>query len=98
MVIRPTEIPAPVAVKGNVNTPLNDLSNKYLTKGMNLTSWGEADKIASADPTTWKYNEATIKLQAEQGILGIRFPIDFDLYLKDKENVLLLPEEHVVLP
>ena len=38
MLIRASEIPTPVLIKGNVNTPLNDLSKKYLTKGMNLAS------------------------------------------------------------
>lgn len=88
MQILPASIPAPEVIKGHVNNPLNYLSKKYLTKGMNLTSWGEANKITSANPKDWKYNEALIKLQADQGILGIRFPIDFDLYLKDKNNVL----------
>ena len=88
MQILPAEIPVAVAVKGNVSSPLNDLSKKYLTKGMNLASWAEANKITSANPKDWKYNEATIKLQAEQGLLGIRFPIDLDLYVVDRLNVL----------
>ena len=88
MEILPASIPAPVAIKGNVFGPLNDLSRKYLTKGMNLASWAEADKITSANPKDWKYNEAIIKLQAKQGMLGIRFPIDLDLYVVDRLNVL----------
>ena len=88
MKILPAEIPAAVAVKGNVSSPLNDLSKKYLSKGMNLASWGEAKKITDTNPLNWKYNEAVIKLQADQGLLGIRFPIDFDLYVVDRENVL----------
>lgn len=88
MAVLPAEIPAPLAVKGDVTSPLNDLSKRYLTKGMNLTNWGEANKITSANPKDWKYNEAAIKLQADQGMLGIRFPIDLDLYLVDKFNVL----------
>lgn len=88
MEILPASIPAPVAVKGNVSSPLNDLSKKYLSKGMNLASWAEADKITSTNPKDWKYNEATIKLQADQGLLGIRFPIDLDLYVVDHLNVL----------
>ena len=88
MKVLPAEIPAPVSVKGNVNTPLNKLSQKYLTKGMNLTNWGESDKITNTDPNTWKYNESVIKLQADQGMLGIRFPIDLDLYILDRDKVL----------
>ena len=88
MEILPAEIPSPIAVKGNVSNPLNDLSKKYLTKGLNLASWAEANKITSANPKDWKYNEAIIKLQAEQGLQGIRFPIDLDLYVVDRLNVL----------
>lgn len=86
--ILPASIPVPLAVKGNVTNPLNELSKKYLTKGMNLASWAEAGKITTTNTKDWKYNEATIKLQAAQGLLGIRFPIDFDLYVVDKTNVL----------
>jgi endoglucanase len=81
-------IPQPIPVIGNVNSPLVNLCKKYLTKGMNLTNWAEADKITQNDPKTWKFNEQKIKLQAEQGFVGIRFPIDFDLYLVDREQVL----------
>ncbi len=88
MQILPAQIPAAVAVKGNISNPLNELSKKYLTKGMNLASWAEANKITSANPKDWRYNEATIKLQAEQGLLGIRFPIDLDLYVVDRLEVL----------
>lgn len=88
MQVLPAEIPAPLAVKGNISNPLNELSKKYLNKGMNLASWGEANKIITTNTKEWKYNEGTIKLQAEQGILGIRFPLDFDLYLVDRLNVL----------
>jgi endoglucanase len=88
MEVLPASIPAPLAVKGNVSTPLNDLSKKYLTKGMNLAGWAEANKITSANPKDWKYNEACIKLQADQGLLGIRFPIDLDLYVVDRVNIL----------
>lgn len=97
MEIRSAEIPAPETVLGDVNTPLNALSQKYLTKGMNFASWGEADKIKSPNPATWKYNEATIKLQAEQGILGIRLPIDLDLYIVDRVNVLNGSNKNIVI-
>ena len=89
MVIRPPAIPTALVPKGNVNTPLNDLSKKYLTKGLNFTNWGEEGKIDSTlDPKDWKFNEASVKKQADQGMLGIRFPIDLDLYLVDREAVL----------
>lgn len=96
MKILPASIPKPIEVKGNVKSPLNELSKKYLTKGMNLTNWGEANKITNPDPTSWRFNEKMIQLQAEQGFLGIRFPIDFDLYLIDKANVLQGKQKNVV--
>ena len=88
MEILPAKIPVAEKVLGNVNTPLNSLAKKYLTKGMNFTGWGESNKIKSENPATWQYNESTIIQQAKQGILGIRFPIDFDLYIVDRINVL----------
>ncbi len=97
MQILPAQIPAAVAVKGNITSPLNDLSKKYLTKGMNLASWAEANKITSANPKDWKYNEAIIKLQAEQGLLGIRFPIDLDLYIEDRVKVLSGEKKKIVI-
>ncbi len=97
LVIRPAEIPAAVPVKGNISSPLNDLSKKYLTKGMNLASWAEANKVTSANPSTWKYNEAVIKLQADQGLEGIRFPIDLDLYVVDREKVLSGEKKEIVI-
>lgn len=97
MEILPAYIPDPVEVLGNVHTKLNKLSQKYLTKGMNLTNWGEQSKITSADPSTWRYNEQTIIQQAKQGMLGIRFPIDFDLYIQDRSNVLSGANKHIVI-
>lgn len=88
MEVRAAEIPEALALKGNVSTPLNELSQKYLTKGVNFTNWGESSKIKMSDPKDWMFNEEKIKLQAEQGILGIRFPIDLDLYVEDRQNVL----------
>lgn len=88
MKVLPAETPLPTPLLGNVQTPLNDLAKKYLTKGMNLTNWGESGKITSTDPEKWRFNEAMIKKQADQGFLGIRFPIDLDLYLIDRQDVL----------
>lgn len=86
-ILSPT-IPPPAPLKGNVNSPLNEVSKKYLTKGMNLTNWGESNKITTTNTQEWRFNEKTIKQQANQGILGIRFPIDLDLYIIDRQNVL----------
>jgi len=82
-------IPTALVPKGDVTTTLNNLSKKYLTKGLNFTNWGEEGKISSSQlPADWKFNEASVKKQADQGMLGIRLPIDLDLYLVDREAVL----------
>lgn len=97
MEIREPEIPEALQVKGYVNSPLNDLSKKYLTKGMNFTNWGESGKITSPNPSDWRFNEASVKLQADQGFKGIRLPIDLDLYLVDRDNVLKGKNKKVTL-
>lgn len=89
MQILPPSIPAAVVPKGDVNTTLNTLSKKYLTKGVNFTNWGEQGRIDSTlDPKNWQFNEASVKKQADQGMLGLRFPIDLDLYILNRDSVL----------
>lgn len=88
MKVLQAETPEPLPLLGNVKTPLNELAKKHLTKGMNFTNWGESGKITSTDPNSWRFNEKMVKKQADQGFLGIRLPIDFDLYIVDRELVL----------
>lgn len=89
MELKDSLIPTALVPKGDVTTALNNLSKKYLTKGLNFTNWGEEGKISSTQlPQDWKFNEASVKKQADQGMLGIRLPIDLDLYIVDREAVL----------
>lgn len=89
MELKDSLIPTALVPNGDVTTTLNNLSKKYLTKGLNFTNWGEEGKISSTQlPQDWKFNEASVKKQADQGMLGIRLPIDLDLYLVDREAVL----------
>ncbi len=88
MEIRAAEIPDLEPIEGDVNSKLNTLSKKYLTKGLNFNNWGEVSKITSPDPKTWKFNEASVKKQADQGLLGVRLPIDLDLYIIGRTAVL----------
>jgi endoglucanase len=88
MEIKPAVVPVLLKVDGNVKTPLNSLSKKYLTKGLNFTNWGEQAKITSPDPKSWLFNEASVRKQSAQGLLGVRLPIDLDLYIVNREAVL----------
>jgi len=89
MVIKPPSIPTALVPKGDVTSTLNTLSKKYLTKGLNFTNWGEQGKLDSNQaPANWKFNEASVKKQADQGMKGIRLPIDLDLYIVGRDSVL----------
>ena len=89
MPIFPPETPTALVPNGDVNSALNTLSQKYLTKGLNFTNWGEQVKIDSNQaPSEWLFNEASVQKQADQGLLGLRLPIDLDLYIVERDSVL----------
>jgi len=97
MEIKPAVIPPLAKIEGDANTPLNNLSKKYLTKGLNFTNWGEVSKITSPDPKSWLFNEASVKKQAAQGLQGVRLPIDLDLYIVNRDAVLKGEQKAVFL-
>ncbi len=90
MEILAPEIPDSLDNPGEVVSDLNTLSKTYLTKGMNFTNWLEnAEKLdSSLEPSQWKFNEASVKLQADQKMKGIRLPVDLDLYIIERDSVL----------
>ena len=88
MEILEAEPPTALEADGDVTSTLNDLSKKYLTKGLNFTNWGEQSKIDSSKaPEDWKFNEASVIKQANQGMKGLRLPIDLDLYILERDSV-----------
>jgi endoglucanase len=86
MVLRDPEIPTEDTI-GNVyvNTPLNERTMKYLTKGMNFTNWLEQDRF---DGNNWTYDKEDVIRHAQQGFLGIRLPVDLDLYVIQRDSVV----------
>ena len=67
-----------------VETELNELTLKYLTKGFNFTNWLEQEKFDS----TFKYDESNVQQHSEQGFKSLRLPIDLDLYVIDRDSVV----------
>lgn len=68
-----------------ITNPLQAKAEKYLNKGLNFTNWLEN---ADGKFTAFKYGEADIKLMSENGIKGLRLPIDLDLYANNKAKFL----------
>lgn len=86
MVIREPEIPPlTTTVDLTVNTELNRRSMRYLTKGLNFTNWLEQEKFTGSN---WKFDESDIQRHSSQGFLGLRLPIDLDLYVVDRDLVV----------
>lgn len=93
MVIRDPEIPEELATGDySVNTPLNDLTMQYLNKGVNLTNWLEENRKF----TEFEYDESDVIRFASQGFLGIRLPIDLDLYVVERDSVVAGDKEFSV--
>lgn len=84
--IKDALIPELLEIKNcsTITNPLHAKAMKYLNKGVNLSHWLEAKKFTTFD----MHNEKTIKRYAEQGFKSIRFPIDLDLYVKEKDKVV----------
>lgn len=88
MVIRDPAIPELTTTDElKVNTELNTRAVKYLTKGLNFTNWLE-EASGKFNGTTWKYDESDVSRHASQGFKGLRLPIDLDLYVVDRANVV----------
>jgi len=67
-----------------ITTKLHTKAMKYLNKGVNLTNWLEDHKFDG----TFDYDEKRIAKFATQGFKSIRFPIDIDLYVLNRDEVL----------
>jgi len=93
LVIREPLIPEELATEDlSVNTPLNELTMRYLTKGVNLTNWLEENRKF----TEFEHDESDVIRYAEQGFLGIRLPIDLDLYVVERDSVVAGTKEFSV--
>ncbi|NLB63597.1 MAG: cellulase family glycosylhydrolase [Fibrobacter sp.] len=67
-----------------VNTAFNEQVIPYLTKGLNFTNWLEEVKFDG----TWKFSEKDVRRHALQGFMGLRLPIDLDLYVANRDSVV----------
>lgn len=84
-VIRPASEPQSVTI-GNLTiaNPMQTRAMKYLSHGINLTNWLEEDHGFNG----FEYDESTVSRLAGFGFKGIRLPIDFDQYVKNKAAYL----------
>jgi licheninase len=86
MVIRDPIIPALTTVEDlSVDTDLNRRSMRYLSKGLNFTNWLEQEKFTG---NNWTFDESDVIRHANQGFLGLRLPIDLDLYVIGRDSVI----------
>ena len=67
-----------------ISNPLQEKAMKYLNKGVNITNWLEEDKTIFKG--TFKFDEADVKLMADNGIKSLRFPIDLDQYTTNRDE------------
>ncbi len=65
-----------------ITNPLQAKAMKYLDKGMNFTNWLEDVRFMD----DFMFDESDIKLIAENGVKSLRFPIDLDLYVNNKNT------------
>ena len=84
MTINEPEIPEVVIGDVAISNPLQEKAMKYLNKGINITNWLEEDKTLFKG--TFKFDEADIKLMADNGIKSLRLPIDLDHYATNRDE------------
>ena len=66
-----------------ISNPLQAKAMKYLDKGINITNWLEED--GTLFEGEFKFDEADVKLMAENGIKSLRLPIDLDQYATNRD-------------
>ena len=86
LALRSQEVPKkkrldPLTVERN---PLQAKAQKYLNKGVSLHNWLEEN----APFKDFRYSKEDIIRFKKQGFEGVRFPIDLDLYVIDKDQVV----------
>lgn len=95
MEIKEPEIPELLPVTaGTITNPNQEKVLKYLNKGVCLASWMETVEPFSS----FKYDADRIRKFAAQGFKGIRFPIDLDKWVIDKDDVIAGTEPFTLDP
>ena len=67
-----------------ITNPLQEKAMKYLNKGINITNWLEEN--GTVFKGEFKFDEADVKLMAENGIKSLRLPIDLDQYTTNRNK------------
>ncbi len=83
MKINDPEIPEVEIGEIAISNPLQAKAMKYLNKGINITNWLEEEKAYFKGE--FKFDEADIKLMADNGIKSLRLPIDLDQYATNSD-------------
>ena len=82
LVIRDAEVPDKVVLESlEIDSPMQTLAMNHLNKGYNIAEWLEKGMFES-----YMYDETFLKNVAAAGYRSIRLPIDFDLYIKNREG------------
>lgn len=86
MKIKNAEVPAKVNVaSAKRKTDLQKRVDNYLSRGINLHNWLEEDEEWDG---VFEYNRETIHKYAKQGFTAVRFPIDLDRWVVDRDDVV----------
>lgn len=83
MTIRDAVLPTVNVGEIAIANPLQATAMKYLDKGINMTNWLEENRVFDGK---FKIDEKDIKLMADNGIKGLRFPIDLDKYVTNRDK------------
>ncbi len=84
--IHEPEIPDRIeAQEWNGRSLVQRRTEQYLSRGVNLPNWLEEDKEWDG---VFKYDRSDIERYAEQGYNAIRFPIDLDKWVIDRDEVV----------
>ncbi len=86
MQILPPEIPERVqADQWNNASQVQQRVDSYLGRGVNLHNWLEANEPWDG---VFKYDRSDIERYASQGFTAVRFPIDLDLWVVNRDDVV----------
>lgn len=86
MTIKDAEIPEVEIGDISVTNELQAKAMKYLNKGINITNWLEEN--GTVFKGEFKFDESDVKLMADNGIKGLRLPIDLDQYVSNRDDVI----------
>jgi len=94
MEILPAEIPERIAVgEWSNESVVHQRVQKYLSRGVCLHNWLEEDEPWDG---VFEYDREMIKKYSEQGFNALRFPIDLDRWVVDRDEVAAGTKEFTI--